>query len=374
MGIALPSYGFFNSAPTEIHDTATAYGEHMHAAIEVAKPRYTYAQFQAQQQEKCRQYTVAAIIERVLVETAASPNMKQYGDSHACSLRAMQRMPIGAKDARELSRQDIIEHCKMRRQTVKPPTVNQDMVYLGGVLDYASSTWEDCEEITRAPIVAAKPFLKKHELIGKSVPRKRVATDDERARILQLFDEQNQHPNTTINMVDFTLAGLCSTRRRGELCRLAHGDIDWDRKDAEGNATPMYLIRDVKHPTRKKGNDVWFPLFDDFAEIIKRQPRLTPDDPTERVFPYKEGSVTQRFTDGCKKLGIPDLHLHDGRRLGITHWLSVFKNPHTVRRISGHVTIVVLERHYDATDPATLHGELALLQAKGREMAMGRST
>jgi integrase len=296
--------------------------------------------------------TIGWLIQRFIEETKL-PGMKPLGVTHLCALRAIQRRDIGKKRAADLKKQDVIAYCKKRRETIKASTVIQDVCYLSGVLKYAGAAWDDCEDVSDAAIAAARPFLMKNQLIGKSIPRTRRPTDEELERLLDLFAKQNKHPRTEIDMVQLTAFALVSTRRISEICRIEHGGIDWDRKDKDGHPTPMYCVRNLKHPTKKRGNDKWFPLFPELAEIIKRQPRLT-SDPRERVFPFNEKSAGARYTLAKRALGIADLRFHDNRREAISRWLRRLP-PHEVRLISGHENTLILERNYDARDPADLH-------------------
>ncbi len=305
--------------------------------------------------------SVAWMIQRY-VEDMALPGMKALGASHLYTLRRLQRSKIAAKRAGQLKKSDFIDFCKERRQTVCPATVMQDVNYIGGALKYAAAAWDECEEdATHAlnALAAARPMLVKLNLIGKSTPRTRVPTDDEIERLLAYFTEQSQKKRTKIHMVPMILFALASTRRISEICRIEHGDIDWEKRE--------YVVRDLKHPTKKKGNDKVFPLLDPMPEIIRMQPRLT-NDPHERVFPYREKSAGQAYTVAKKRLGIENLHFHDNRREAITRWLRKLP-PHKVRLISGHETTIILERVYDASDAQDVHAELAKQQQEQRPSA-----
>ena len=299
-------------------------------------------------------HTLSQLIER-FIKDMDDANMKPLGETHKYALQAIMRRPIGQKIALNLKRGDWIEYAKERRRTVSPATVNQDVTYIGGVLKYAGSAWSDCEDITAASIDAARPFLVKHNLVGKSVPRKRRPSGDEETRLLNYFLEQDK--GCDIKMAEVMAFALVSTRRLGEICRITWGDIDWEHKDNAGNPAPMYWVRDLKHPTKKKGNDKAFPLFEELAVIIRRQPRLRPDNPTERVFPFNSKSCSHRYTLAKHELGIEDLHFHDNRREAISRWLKILP-PHRVRHISGHETTLILERVYDGTNPDVLHQEV----------------
>lgn len=295
------------------------------------------------------------LITRFMVEmngTETQVGVKPLMASHSYCLLRLQRAPIADKDAPKLQKFDVIEHVKGRRKTVGPATALHDITFLRGVLKYAGSAWDDCSDVSDACIAAAMPMLVKHGLIGKSAPRKRRPTAGELDQLVEFLTAQDARSH--IKVVPCLMFALASTRRRGEICRMHRGGIDWEKR--------TYMIRDMKHPTKKKGNNKSFPLTDDLAEIIKLQPRLT-DSPEERVFPYNDKSLGARYTLAKKALGIVDLRFHDNRREAISRWLARGLPPHKVRQISGHENTIILERVYDAPKAEDLHGDIARLAA-----------
>jgi len=86
------------------------------------------------------------------------------------------------------------------------------------------------------------------------------------------------------------------------------------------------LVRDMKDPRRKAGNDRMVSLTDQAAHIIERQPRTD-----ARIFPWQSVSVGDAFSRGCKMAGIKDLRLHDLRH-ECTSWL--FELGHDIPRVS----------------------------------------
>ncbi len=283
------------------------------------------------------------------------------GESHLCTLQRLQKAPIGKKDARKLTEEDVIEHCQMRIETVVAATINQDVGYLHGALKYVKGSPGGCKEIKAGVIPDVRKYLVTNGLIGKSTPRTRVPTDAELESLLAEFAKEPYRPNKTriVAMPDIIAFALVSSRRVGEICSITHTDVNWDHKDEKGNPAPMYTVRNMKHPT-KKDLCKTFPLFPELAVIVKRQPRKDGED---RIFPFNKKSVSAKYTRAKKALGIVNLRFHDCRREAITNWLKKF-TPHQVRHyVSGHLNTVILERVYDATDPAGGH---ALMQSATR--------
>ena len=277
--------------------------------------------------------------------------IKALGESHLYCLRRLQVAPIADIEVQDLDRADWVDHIKLRRRAVGAATAMHDITFARGVLKYAASARNVKEGISEASIAAAMPVLQKHGLVGKSIARTRRPTADEEERLLAFLGAQDER--ATVKVAPCMRFALRSTRRRGEICRMQWGDVDFERE--------TYMIRDVKHPTKKKGNHKTFALFPELAEIIRGQPRLT-DSPEERVFPYNDKSLGARYTLAKKALGIEDLRFHDNRREAITRWLEILP-PHKVRQISGHENTIILERVYAAPRPEDLGVEVAQLRA-----------
>ncbi len=86
------------------------------------------------------------------------------------------------------------------------------------------------------------------------------------------------------------------------------------------------------------------------------------------MFPFRAKTVSKRYTDSKKELGITKLRFHDNRAEAITRWLKVLP-PQKVRHISGHVTTAILERVYDRTRPDALHADFAAIESKRDQAA-----
>lgn len=282
----------------------------------------------------------------------------RIGLSQGYTMHRLQRSPIGRKMAPALKASDIIAHCQMRvkqpirpgaTQTVQPQTVMQDITYLRVVLDYASSGW-DMPEITAKAIDDALPKLAKFGLIAKSRPRDRRPTGDEFKMLEEDFAEQAQHGNTKLPMAELQEFQVWSARRISETCRILFVDISEEKRTV--------IVRDMKDPKKKKGNDVEVPLLGRAWEIVV--PRLAAwkaaGSPAEaRIFPYVSKSVGASYTRTKKKLGIKNLRLHDLRREAASRLFEAGYSVQEVMLVTGHKTPMLLLRVYTKLKPEDLH-------------------
>lgn len=133
-------------------------------------------------------------------------------------------------------------------------------------------------------------------------------------------------------MDELILFALFSTRRQDEICRLAWQDLDDEHS--------RILVRDMKNPGQKIGNDNWCDLPPQALSIIRRAPRQG-----IRIFPYSPSSISANFTRACKFLGIEDLHFHDLRHEGISRLFEIGYNIPHAAAVSGHRSWVSLKRY-----------------------------
>lgn len=306
------------------------------------KPKLMYAEFvAAQQMKQQREGTLSWAIERYRTDMS-QPGMKPLGESQDYALGAIQRDRIGAKLVPELEQHDFVDFAKRRRQKVQAPTVNHDLSDIRVVLKHGRSSWKGCKEFTKAltELEDARYILVKLGLISKSKRRTRRPTDAEITALLEYYETPVlRGKQRTIRMPEIIAFALVSTRRLGEICRITYGDINWEKK--------TYWVRDLKHSTKKKGNDKEFALFPELAIIIKRQPRLT-DNPNERIFPFNARSCSASYQVAKKRLGIDGLTFHDNRGEAISRWLLKGLSKDQVRKLlSGHETTKMIDEVYD---------------------------
>ncbi len=291
--------------------------------------------------------TIAWLIERYIAEMNGlngQPAVKTLGETHYYKLRQLQRHPVAQLKPLKITKRDIIDLCRSRiADGATPPTVMHDVTALSGVLKYAGSAWEDCEEVSDACVIAAKPFLVKHNLISKSTPRSRRPSPDEIDRLIAYFGREARKPAANqINMVNMTRWQLASGRRVGESCKLLWED--WNRE------SHTILVRKMKDPkNRNKRKIVAIP---EAAQtiLVALWEKRGPDQP--RIFPYRSKSVSAAYTRAKKALGIEDLRLHDSRRDCYTRLVE--DQGYSLEEailVTGHESFAIPQRTYLAMKP-----------------------
>lgn len=320
------------------------------------KQRLKYSDFLSEQKKDPKNLpgSLAWLIQRVMDDVTANPAMRQLNDRFEHHLRLLQRCEIAAKNAASLRKADFIEHCKQRRsgvaflgaEPVGKATTQHDFVKIRGVLKHASANWGDEWDRALAEMEPAKLFLLKAEVIGKGQRRTRRPTDEELGALLDYFEKENQRGRNRVKAMPSMIAfGLKSARRRGEIVSIMHGDVDYVGK--------TYKVRNMKHPTLK-GLTKEFILWPELEAIILAQPRVDPNDPTERIFPFNGNVVGQKYSYAKKKLGIVDLRFHDNRADALSKWLLKMPAEDVRLAVSGHENTKILEKHYDRRTTAEL--------------------
>ena len=292
--------------------------------------------------------SVAWVIQR-FKEKMGRSRTKALGDSHRCTLGVIQRMPIGKRPASKYTKHDVQEMAEeLIARDLSPATVNQYVNYLTGALKYAKSAFRDCDDIDLVPIEDAKPFLKKNGLLGKSRPRDRRPSPDEIKQVEAYCKEHDADPRCDIQKGQIFEFQIWSCRRLGETCRIKCIDVNREKRTV--------VVRDMKDPKHKKGNDVEVPLLGRAWEIVvERMKDWDGHNPNTRLFPYNVHSVSAAFHIAYKRLEIKGLRTHDLRREGASRLFEAGFSVQEVMLVTGHKTPQMLLRVYTKLKPEDLH-------------------
>lgn len=266
--------------------------------------------------------TVRKMIEQYLDEYE---KIRPLGKTKNATLKAIKDTWLGDLDDSALTSQKLVEFAQWRMSKegggVQAQTVGNDLSHLGAVLSVARPAWG--YEVDPLAMPDARRVLRKLGMVSKSKERNRRPTLDELDKLMAHFFEMQVRRPESINMPKMIAFALFSTRRQEEITRIRWDDLDESRQ--------AVLVRDMKNPGQKIGNDVWCHLPDEAWAILQSMPR------TEReIFPYNSRSVSASFTRACPLLGIEDLHFHDLRHEGVSRLFEMDWDIPRVSSVSGH--------------------------------------
>jgi integrase len=237
-------------------------------------------------------------------------------------------------NAKDYTAADIIAYVRRRRSSIayrrdhliSASTVQHELCYLHQLFVVARTEW-NCP-IDPQPMADALAYCRQQRLAAHSQKRERRLTNEEYQRLIEYFTNGG-HDLPMIDLIDFALH---STRRLGEICRIRWDDFDPEKK--------TLIVRNVKHPRTKQGNDRKCRLTDEGITIIQRQPKVN-----ERIFPYRENSISSAFFRACSILSIDDLRFHDLRHEAITRLFERGYAIHEVALFSLHQSWEHLKRY-----------------------------
>jgi integrase len=293
-------------------------------------------------------HSIGWLIQRYIEKTDAK-GMKHLGESHRYALIRLERDPLAKRIAEKLKKSDVSDFAERRRQTVAASTVLQDLTFITCAIRYCVARWDDCEPAAAALAVikAAKPTLLQQQLIGKSRPRDRRPTGGEWQQLIEYFRQRAHEPRVKIPMAEIQEFQVCSARRISETCRIKCIDVD--------QAKRTVIVRDMKDPKQKKGNDVEVPLLGRAWDLVEaRLKHWDGVDPNARVWPYYHKSVGAAFTLAKAALKIKNLHLHDLRREAASRLFEAGYDVQEVMLVTGHKTPQMLLRVYTKLKPEDL--------------------
>jgi len=290
--------------------------------------------------------------ELILEHLAYQQKLRPLGRStifnHETTAQAFHKIKLD-----ELTAKDITDFVVRRKaEGAGPATILSNLSPLSAAVHAAP--YAHGIQVDPLPVDLAIKKLKEAGAIGKSREVIRLVDDEEEAALLAEFARRNQHHQTSIDMVLVYKMAIALPRRAGELTRMRWADVDFKRKTV--------VIRDVKHPRKKIGNDQTVPLLGQAFILLDQIPKLD-----DRIFPYDTDSMTaafERARDRIAATGMPkiaDLRFHDLRHTGITQLFWAGLKIEEVAQVSGHTNWAQLRR-YTHIRPEDVHRRWDALQ------------
>lgn len=264
---------------------------------------------------------LAAVIDRYIAESK-----KAIGRTKAQVLRTIKESPIAELRCSEIGSADLIAFAS--GLPVAPSTAQNYLSHLGAVFAIARPMWG--YPLNQQAIKDAFVVCGKMGITGKSLSRDRRPTLEELDRLMVHFGRVKANRPATAPMQKIIVFALFSTRRQEEITRITWTDYDKTR----------VMVRDMKHPGDKAGNDTWCELPPEASAIIETMPKIE-----RRIFPYSPDAISAAFTRACKALEIEDLHFHDLRHEGISRLFEMGRTIPQAASVSGHRSWQSLKRY-----------------------------
>lgn len=252
----------------------------------------------------------------------------EIGRTKAQVLRTLKDHDIAARACSQITSADLVELAADLGKTRKPQTVGNYMSHLQAVFAVANDAWG--MPLDEAQMGKAMKASRRLGAVRKSSRRDRRPTLGEIDKLMQHFLDIWTRRPSSVPMHRVMAFALFSTRRLEEITRIRRADYEHDR----------VLVRDMKHPGQKIGNDVWVTLPDPAPAIIDAMP-----DDTDLLFPFTTDAIGAAFTRACQFLDIEDLHFHDLRHEGVSRLFEMGWDIPRAAQVSGHRSWLSLQRY-----------------------------
>ncbi|MGO4564798.1 tyrosine-type recombinase/integrase [Rhizobium sp. 2YAF20] len=255
----------------------------------------------------------------------------EIGRTKAQVLKSIKDHAIADLDCAKIRSDDIVSFAQeLLAGDRQPQTVGNYISHLAAIFRIARPAWG--MKLDEAAMRDAQIVLRSLETISKSSSRDRRPTLAELDLIMQHFLDRSNRSALAAPMHKIVAFALYSTRRQEEITRIAWSDLDATHS--------RVLVRDMKHPGQKKGNDVWVELPPEALRIIESMPRTD-----DEIFPYQTDAISAAFTRACQFLEINDLHFHDLRHEGVSRLFEMGRTIPLAASVSGHRSWNSLKRY-----------------------------
>jgi integrase len=262
----------------------------------------------------------------VAIDRYIDESEKAIGKTKAQVLRTIKAGPLGAKKCSAVDAEALCDFAK--GLDTAPSTRGNYLSHLASIFTIARPMWK--YPLDKQAMNDAQVVLRKLGIISKSDERDRRPTLAELDKLMEHFGVIAKRRAGSIPMQRIIPFAIFSTRRQEEISRIV-----WKDKEAG-----RVMVRDMKHPGEKAGNDTWCDLVPEAERIIEAMPETGPT-----IFPASADAISAAFTRACKVLGIEDLHFHDLRHEGISRLFEMGWNIPHVAAVSGHRSWQSLKRY-----------------------------
>lgn len=264
------------------------------------------------------------------IDTYVNQTMRQIGRTKAQVLRTIKDYDIASMPCDQIRSHDIVEFAQELSFSREPSTVGNYLSHLSAIFAIAKPAWGI--PLDQSAMRDALAVTKRLGVTSKSKSRDRRPTLSELDQLMELFQMKHASRPGSVPMHCVVAFSIFSTRRQDEITRITWKDLDPGQK--------RIMVRDMKHPGDKEGNDVLCDPPDPALAVIEAMPRRD-----DRIFPYSADAVSAAFTRACKALQIQDLHFHDLRHDGVSRVFEMGYSIPAAAMVSGHRSWSSLQRY-----------------------------
>ena len=265
-----------------------------------------------------------------VIDQYIEDSKRDMGKTKAQVLRSIKNDPVGAMKCSEIDSTAIIAFAKRIGENTQPQTVSNYLSHLSAVFTVARPAWG--YPLNKQAMDDAVVVARRMGILSRSKSRDRRPTREELDRIMEHFGLLRIKRPDSPDMQKLITFAIYSTRRLEEITTIKWADLD--------EAHSRILVRDLKHPGEKIGNNQWCDLPPEALKIILSMPRTHAE-----IFPFNPRTVSSKFTRAMPLLSIDDLHFHDLRHHGISRLFEMGKNIPQVATVSAHRSWVSLKRY-----------------------------
>lgn len=247
----------------------------------------------------------------------------KFARSWVSTILMLSKIPIASLTVDKMTAADFNEFAHARLnghytgyRPIGSSTLKNNMLTIKGLLHFGESLGLD---VPLADFEKSMQGLSRTRQSAASNKRNRLPTSDELIRLTRYFQDKYGRRAVAVPMHLIIWFAIYSARRQDELTRLRLLDFDGE----------WWQLHDVKNPKGSRGNHKSFLVNDNakrlipyFTDPILRQNQRTMvknyDD--DLLIPASSKTISRFFTEGCKLLGIKDLHFHDLRHEACTRY------------------------------------------------------
>jgi hypothetical protein len=196
---------------------------------------------------------LADVIDRYVAESK-----KEIGRTQAQVLSAIKRYEIADRRCSTITSTELVAFANQLVTKVTPQTVSNYLSHLAAIFAIAHPAWS--YPLDQAAMKDAFVVAKRLGVTSKNRSRDRRPTMEELDLLMVHFRERQNRRPSSVPMQKVIAFAIFSTRHLEEITRIRRPDL--------GKEGRIILVRDMKNPGEKIGNDVWCDLPPEALRIV----------------------------------------------------------------------------------------------------------